>query len=372
MNRRQFLGELARMGVVAQAVPAALLAAGRGRRGMLPPQEASYWTANPDGTVTCTLCPHHEILAKGELGRCRTRRNVNGRLLTLAVGQPCVVNQDPIEKNPLAHALPGRDVFAVAHAGCNLHCHYCQNWQFSQSSPEETENLRLSPEEPAEMVSRKALAGVSFTYTEGVCHIEFNLKVARAARAAGGKAFLCTAGYIEKEPFANFLEELDAVTVTVKGQTNAFYKKIIGAPSVRPVLRACRQVRESGTWLEIATLICPGLNDSEKELRTIAHWIADSLGRNTPWHLERFTPKYKMANRAETPVRTMEMARDIGREEGLRYVYICNVAPHEGNHTYCHRCGKPVIKRLGFKLLRNDLRDGRCPHCRARIAGVWT
>ena len=373
MDRRQFIAEMAKLGFAAQLAPGVAGAAGFFDRGVrLPPVEADYYTKNSDGSVTCLLCPHHETLHPGQTGRCRVRTNIRGTLKTFASGQPCVVNLDPIEKNPLAHVLPGSNTLSVAHAGCNLRCHYCQNWQFSQSSPRETRNLEFDQDEAVSLARGKSIPSVTFTYTEGTTHIEFNKRFAAAARRLGLRVYLCSNGYIQPKALGDFLDVLDGVTITIKGFTDEFYQQYIGAHSYKPVLETCKQIKAAGKWLEVATLIVPGLNDSTRELTSIAEWVRHSLGPCTPWHLERFTPKYKLLNKPQTPVATLEKARTIGKRAGLCYVYISNFAPHPANHTYCHQCRKPVIKRLGFKVLRNSLRNGRCPHCRTKIPGVWT
>jgi len=372
MNRRDFLAQLARLGIALEAAPALARAAGPPRRGVhLPPADAEYYVRNPDGSVTCCLCPHHETLRPGDLGRCRVRTNVGGTLKTYAVGQPCVLNLDPIEKNPLNHALPGTTTLAIAHAGCNLRCQYCQNWQFSQECPRNTRNLRFDQAEALTLARGRDIRSLTFTYTEGTSHIEFNKRLAAAARGAGLRVFLCSNGYIQPKPLADFLHVLDGVTITIKGFTDEFYRTFIGAPSLKPVLDSCQQVKKAGKWLEVATLVVPGLNDGGKELAAIARWIRANLGADTPWHLERFTPKFKMLNRPQTPQATLEKARKIGQDAGLRFVYISNLAPHPGNHTYCPRCRKPVIQRLGFKVLKNLLNNGRCPFCRTRLPGIW-
>jgi len=373
MDRRQFLTEMAQLGFV--LLPASGAAAALGRRGgvLLPPTEAEYYTANADGSVTCVLCPHCETLRPGEMGRCRARINVGGRLKSYGVGQPCVVNVDPIEKNPLTHVLPGANILSIAHAGCNLRCQYCQNWQFSQQSARETRNLKFDSAQTIGLAERKELSGISFTYTEGTTHIEFGKRFAAAARERSLRVFLCTNGYIRPRPLADFLELLDGVTITIKGFNDEFYRDYIGATaSFQAVLDSCQQVRKAGKWLELATLVVPGVNDSTKELTEIAEWIRKEMGRDVPWHIERFTPKYKMANRPQTPVATLEKARAIGQRAGLRYAYISNLAPHPANHTYCPRCKTPVIKRLGFKVLRNSLRSGQCPKCGTKLPGIWS
>jgi len=371
MDRRQFIAGMAKLGFVLNFAPAAGAVGLAGRGVRKPPAKADYYRKNADGSVTCTLCPHAETLRHGETGRCRVRTNFRGTLKTYAVGQPCVVNVDPLEKNPLCHVLPGSSTFSVAHAGCNLRCQYCQNWQFSQQSPRETRNLKFDQDEAVSLARGKSIPSVTFTYTEGTSHIEFNRRFAAAARKLGLRVYLCSNGYIRRKPFADFLEVLDGVTITIKGFRDAFYRDYIGAASYKPVLESCKQVKAAGKWIEVATLIVPGLNDSTSELTDIARWVRENLGAYTPWHLERFTPKYKLLNKPQTPIATLEKARRIGRRAGLRYVYVSNFAPHPANHTYCHHCGKPVIKRLGFKVLRNMLRAGRCPYCRTKIPGVW-
>ncbi|NOY81259.1 MAG: AmmeMemoRadiSam system radical SAM enzyme [Kiritimatiellaeota bacterium] len=363
---------MAKFGIGLEVLPAvASVAWVRDRVASSGETEAAFYRKLPDNRVACLLCPRLETLKPGETGFCRVRTNRGGVLQTAATGRPCVVNLDPIEKGPLNHVLPGTAVFAMAHAGCNLRCRYCQNWQFAQASPSTTRNLRFDQMESVRLVREKALAGVCFTYTEGVVHLEFNLRFAAAVREAGARAFLCTAGFVNRKPFADFLDQLDAVTFTIKGATDRFYRDVIGAPSVRPVLERCVQARQAGKWVEVATLVVPEMNDSDRDLRRIARWIGRNLGRDTPWHIERFMPKYKMRDRPRTPIATLERAREIGREEGLNFVYLSNLAPHPGNHTYCPQCGKAVIKRLGFRLLANRLKHGCCPYCRARIPGVW-
>lgn len=379
ISRREFLREMMVQGAsvasaallydaIRRALPREALAKGR----LLPPIEAEYYSKEQGGAVTCGLCPRRETLAEGESGFCKSRKNIGGKLMTYASGQPCVINVDPVGKNPLGHVLPESSVFCIAHAGCNMFCKYCQNWPFSQKSPMETDNLEFREADAFQLAEAKKIPALTFTYTEGSSHIEFNKRLAHSAHRQGFRAFLCTNGYVRKEPLVDFLEAIDAVTVTIKGFTNAFYKEYTGVRDFKPVLDACKTIKEAGKWIEIATLLVPGVNDGEKEVRDIAAWIAESLGSDTPWHLERFAPQFQLANLPTTPVKTLERAREIGAQKGLKYVYLSNLAPHEGNHTYCPKCRQPVIKRLGFKLLSNSLRDGRCPHCRTKIPGIWS
>jgi pyruvate formate lyase activating enzyme len=321
--------------------------------------------------VQCTLCPHHEKLSPGEWGKCRIRKNTNGELLTHGYGQPCILNIDPIGKNPLANFFPGIDILSIAHAGCNLRCLYCQNWEFSQKSPVQTRNI--SPIDPGHLVRKmktKNLKGIGFTYTEPACCPEFVKEFASFCRDYGLKTTICTAGYIREKPFKDLLKEFDAVTIMFKGNSDRFYREVTGS-SLTPVLRSMEIVKSEGKWLEAATLVVPGLNDSDDTLKEIARWIRSHLGENTPWHIEKFNPQFKLQKLPPTPQKTMERARQIGLDAGLKYVYTSNIAPHAGNHTYCHQCGKVIVKRMGFKVLKNLVNSGKCPYCSALIPGVW-
>ena len=378
ITRRTFFGTLIERGAEA-ALAAALFnalahldeAEAQSLGVHLPPIEAEYYEKGAANSVECLLCPRQEHLEEGKAGICRVRTNDGGVLKTYASGQPCVLNIDPIEKNPACHFYPGGKVLTIAHGGCNLSCKYCQNWEFSQKSPRETNNLRFDRDEALQLATQKGVIGVTFTYTEGTSHIEFNKKLAAAARKLGLRVYLCTNGYVQRQALQDFLELLDGVTVTIKGFRDSFYSEYTGAENFKPVLQSCELIRKSGKWLEVATLIVPGLNDDRGELVNIARWVRDSLGAQTPWHLERFTPKYMLVNLPQTPVPVMEQAREQGLRAGLKYVYISNIAPHKGNNTYCPKCGKAVIDRLGFKLLNNWLRNGRCPNCATKIPGVW-
>lgn len=333
---------------------------------------AMYWDAQGGKKVQCNLCPRREILDEGACGICLSRQNQNGKLVTLAYDRPCVLNVDPIEQNPLAHVLPGENVLAVAHAGCNLQCQYCQNWQYSQKKPTETKNVEGFVRAEAIGRAQKAkIRGVSFTYTEPAADPEFVKEMAMLAKSKGLLCAMCTCGFILEKPFKAMLEPFKAVTITYKGATEAFYSEVCGG-NLKPVLEAMRIAREEKKWLEIATLVIPGMNDSTADLRTQAEWISKNLGPDTPWHLERFMPMYKLAKLSPTPQPTLERARQIGFDAGLRYVYISNLAPHEGNHTYCPKCHAMLIERLGFKILRNEMKSGRCPHCQQRLPGIWS
>lgn len=370
-DRRTFLAEMARLGVGAALVPLVT----RLLEAAPPPPTAGhparYW--HKDGKeVACDLCPRAEALAAGESGFCHVRQNVGGALITHGYNQPCVLNIDPLEKNPLAHVLPGAEALSVAHAGCNLRCLYCQNFEFSQRSPAETRNLRgFGQQDAVNKAKARNLRAVAFTYTEPGSSPEFVIEMANLARAAGLVPTLCTCGFVQPGPLRELLQPFAAVTITYKGPTDDFYRKVCEG-RLKPVLDAMLLARQEKKWLEVATLVVPTLNDDAASLTTMARWIVANLGAETPWHLERFMPQYKLKDLPETPQATLERARKIGLDAGLKFVYISNLAPHEGNHTYCPSCHKAVIKRMGFKVLENTLASGRCPGCRQVLPGIWS
>ena len=335
------------------------------------PVPARYWRQLPGGQVQCLLCPRQEVLAPGQMGFCRVRQNLRGTLVTHAYGQPCVLNLDAVEMNPLNHFHPGMKVLGVAHAGCNLRCAYCQNWQFSQKSPLETKNIvPFDFRQMGEKMRARRIGGLSFSFTEADCAPEFSADFAQFVGELGLKRTLCTAGYIEKQPFRELLRHFEAVTITYKGATDSFYRQVVQG-TLAPVLDAMVTAKAEGKWLEVATLIVPTLNDRREDLATMARWLRQNLGADTPWHLERFEPSYKLAHLSPTSQATLEAARQIGLDAGLKFVYISNLAPHPGNHTYCPSCGRTLLKRLGFKVLENHLARGHCPACRTRLPGVW-
>ncbi len=370
MTRRRFIFLLQQLGVSA-AVTETLYPFAIARAATPADTPAKYWHTTSGG-VECELCPRNETLASGEVGSCHVRANRRGKLVTLGYDHPCVLNIDPIEKNPLAHVLPGAELLAIAHAGCNIHCPYCQNWQFSQKGPDQTRNI--ADFDRAAVIAKAAqrkLKGLAFTYTEPSVTPEFLAAAAQSAADKGLLLTLCSCGYIQDKPLRDIVKPFAAVTITYKGATEQFYHDVCGA-SLAPVLNSMVAVKSLGKWLEVATLIVPTLNDDTKLLASMARWIVKNLGPDTPWHLERFNPQHELANLPMTPQATLETTRKIGFDAGLKFVYISNLAPHEGNHTYCPHCHAAVITRLGFKIIRNDLTDGTCPNCRTKLPGIWT
>jgi len=281
-----------------------------------------------------------------------------------------VLALDPIEKCPLFHyQLPG-PAFSIATAGCNLACSYCQNWQFSQKPPEETRNFSMRPSDVVAKALEYKASAIAFFYTEPTIYIEYMKDVARAARSKSLTTVMVTAGSINEKPLADLLELIDAFTIGLKGFTDEYYRTVIKG-SLQPVLAAIKQVKASGRHLELVNLLVPTLNDAEGDVSKLVDWVGDHLGTEVPLHFTRFNPQFQLKSLPPTPVPVLERARRLAQKKGLRFVYTGNLPGHEGNHTICPGCGKTVIERLGFQVLKNRLVSGACPDCTQKIPGHW-
>jgi len=337
-------------------------------------QEALFYTkagTAASGTyVICRLCPRQCLITEGGRGNCGVRENRGGVLYTLVYGNACAFNNDPIEKKPFYHFLPGTMSFSIATAGCNLHCLYCQNWQISQSLPEEVKSASLPPEQVVQEALRHSSASIAYTYSEPTIFYEYMLATAEKARKHGIRNVVVSAGYINPEPLRQLCHAVDAIKIDFKGFSEEFYQQVCQA-TLAPVLQTMRIIAEEGTHLEIVNLVVPTLNDTDEHFRGLSRWIVEHLGPNVPTHFSRFYPQYKLTQLPSTPVSTLERARQIALDEGIRYVYIGNVPGHPANQTYCAHCGKVLIKRAGFTVLENHIQDGCCPYCGERIPGVW-
>jgi pyruvate formate lyase activating enzyme len=323
-----------------------------------------------DRTVRCLLCAQQCEIADGERGRCRARFNLGGELRTLVYGRPLGVHVDPIEKKPFYHFLPGRQALSFGTAGCPLHCQFCQNWQLSQSRPEDRVPAFVSPARMARAAGANDVPVIAFTYNEPTVFTEYMLDVAHAARAEGIRTVLVSCGFMTERPLAAMCEALDAIKIDLKGYSEAFYREVCSA-RLRPVLRSIAQIARSGVHLELVNLVVPTLNDSRKALADLSDWVAGELGPDVPVHFTRFHPDYRLQNLPPTPVATLERAREVALAAGLRYPYVGNVPGHPGNSTYCPGCNETVIERTGFFVTANRLANGRCPACKTPVAGVW-
>lgn len=324
-----------------------------------------------DGAVRCDLCAHRCRILAGREGVCKVRVNDAGVLRTLVYNRLVSAGADPVEKKPLFHFLPGSKAFSIATPGCNFRCNYCQNWRISQSPrnagalPEEI----TAPQAVVDAAIRTRCALVAYTYTEPTIFFETAEAVGILARARGLKNAFVTNGYLTAEAVARASSFLDAANVDLKGFDDARYRKVCGA-TLKGVLEGIEALLAAGIWVEVTTLVVPGINDSEEELASMARYLA-GLGRHIPWHLSRFHPDYKMSGTAPTPLGTLERAWAIARSAGLEFVYLGNVPGQGKESTACPTCGTMVVSREGFALTAMNLKGGRCPSCGTTIAGLW-
>lgn len=333
-------------------------------------REASLYRPSAGDYVDCYLCEFHCHIADGNRGVCGVRENRGGKLYTLVWGKLIAEHIDPIEKKPLFQFQPASRSYSIATVGCNFRCLHCQNSEISQA-PRETKEIfgeEAAPEEVVNEAYETGCSSISYTYTEPTIFFEYAKDVGVLAKEKGLKNVFVTNGYMTTECLDELKGVLDAANVDVKAFSESFYKKVCGA-KLAPVLKAIEHMRSLGIWVEITTLIIPTLNDSVDELRQIAKWICQT-DKSMPWHISAFHPAYKLKEIPPTPVSTIERAREIGLEEGLRYVYTGNVPGLKGESTYCYNCKELLIERRGFTVLRNLVVESKCPYCDATIDGV--
>ncbi|MFC1768013.1 AmmeMemoRadiSam system radical SAM enzyme [Candidatus Margulisiibacteriota bacterium] len=343
--------------------------------------EAMFYEDLPGGKVKCFLCPRYCQIAPGKAGYCGVRENDGGKLYSLIYGKASSVAVDPIEKKPLFHFHPGSSVLSLGTWGCNMRCIHCQNWQISHAVMVEgmeqgkvyniqAENRTeyISPERLMELAEETGAKGIAFTYNEPTIWFEYAYDCFKLAKQRGLYTAFITNGYITAEALDIIIPYLDAYRVDIKGFTNTFYKKLAQVSDFQPILRAAVQAKKThNVHVECITLIIPHWNDDEKQLRDMAKWIKENLGAETPWHVTRFVPYLELKDLHLTPVETLEWARKIGMEEGLKYVYIGNVPGHEGENTHCPKCKNILIQRMGYEITVNNLKGKTCGNCGEKI-----
>jgi len=317
----------------------------------------------------CHLCPHGCKIRDGGRGICGVRENKGGILYSLVYNLASSFHIDPIEKKPFFHFLPGSFSFSIATVGCNLSCKFCQNWEISQAPKDgKIFGKELPPEKIVKLAKENGCKSISYTYTEPTIFFEYAYDTARLAKKEGLYNNFVTNGYISKEALEMIAPYLDACNVDLKGDDN-FYRNLCSARQ-KPILSSIRLMKELGIWVEITTLLIPEKNTKEEILLDIASFIKE-IGEETPWHLSRFHPNYKMLDISPTPLSFIEKAREIGNKVGLRYVYSGNIPGDIGENTYCYSCKERLISRFGFSVLSNFLKNGACPNCKAQIDGVF-
>ena len=324
-----------------------------------------------EGKVRCHLCAHSCVISPGSRGVCGVRGNSDGELYSLVYGEIIAENIDPIEKKPLFHVLPGSKSYSIAAMGCNFHCSFCQNYQISQI-PAGSDFPRGRDTTPDAVLARATATGcqsVAYTYTEPTVYFEFAYDCCRLAHEKGIKNIFISNGYLSAEAIEMISPYLDAINVDLKAFSQKFYREQCGA-SLQPVLDTLGRLKDRGIWVEITTLLIPALNDNPEELKRLAAYIY-SLGPETPWHISRFHPQYKLREVMATPVSLVRDAWKIGKDAGLYYVYSGNIPGERTEKTFCRTCGYLLIDRVGFSVRNISLLHNACPNCQTPLDGLW-
>lgn len=332
-------------------------------------KEALYFIDTPKG-IKCKLCPRKCEIEVGKAGSCRTNVNYNGKLYSITYGNPCAIHIDPIEKKPLFHYMPGTLSYSIATAGCNLACLNCQNWEISQVSPEETRNYDMMPEVVVAEAKKAACKSIAYTYTDPVAYYEYTLDTSMMARQQGIKNVLVSAGYINPDPLRRLSKNLDAARIDLKSFSDEIYE-MLNAGTLQPVLDTLKILREEGIWLEIINLVIPTWTDDFDMIKEMCDWLVENELHMFPLHFSRFQPEHKLTTLPPTPVSSLEKARQIAINSGIKYVYIGNVPGHAGENTYCPNCKKMIIERKGFSIMQNHIISSKCSFCQEKIDGVW-
>ena len=331
-------------------------------------KEARYYRQKSANQVVCSLCPHNCKINDGKNGLCRVRGNRDGILYALTYGRVISAASDPIEKKPLYHYYPGATTLSLGSVGCNLHCLHCQNWQISQCSAQQGDASlrRLSPADAVAETRAQGADILVFTYNEPSLWFEYILDCAEFAKQQQVKLVMVTSGMINPQPLQELLAVVDAYRVDIKGFSHEFYRNLTGFDALDQVLANTKTAYQAGVHVEVVTNLIPGWNDDELQLRGLACWIREELSVATPWHLTRYVPCHRLTAPA-TPLEALERGLEIGQEEGLRHIYLGNIAAHDTDNTYCPGCGEMLIKRRGFSMLMNRIVKGCCPDCQVVI-----
>ncbi|MGC1392343.1 MAG: AmmeMemoRadiSam system radical SAM enzyme [Bacteroidales bacterium] len=320
--------------------------------------------------IMCRICPNECVLKEGELSKCNNRKVKDSKLYTLAFGNPCTVNVDPVEKKPLYHFLPGSKAYSIATAGCNLVCLNCQNWTISQISPDKTRNYDLMPEKVVTESINNNCKSIAYTYSEPVTFYEYVFETATLARNAGVKNIFKSNGYINPEPLKKLCTVIDAANIDLKAFSESSYLKLTGG-KLQPVLDSLKVFKDLGVWLEITNLIVPDWTDNQEDIRNMCKWLNDNGFKNTPLHFSRFYPMHKLEQLPPTPVELLNNAYRIATEEGLKYVYTGNSPGNEISDTKCPSCNAILVVREGYRISSNTVTGGKCSKCGNKIEGVW-
>ena len=331
---------------------------------------AMFQEETPRG-IMCRICPNECVLKEGETSKCNNRRVHDSKLWTMAYGNPCSANVDPVEKKPMYHFFPGSRAYSIATAGCNLVCLNCQNWTISQTSPDKTRNYDLMPEKVVQESIKNNCRSIAYTYSEPTTFYEYTYETAVLARKAGVRNIVKSNGYINPDPLKKLCSVIDAANIDLKSFSDSTYLRLTGG-KLQPVLDSLKIYKDMGVWLEITNLIVPTWSDNIDEIGRMYKWLSENGFKDTPVHISRFYPMYKLEQLPPTPVEILKNAARIAIGEGLLYVYVGNVPGDEISDTKCPSCGTIVVARQGYRITTNNITGGKCNKCGKEIKGVWS
>lgn len=333
--------------------------------------EARWWEESKNNKLLCTLCPRYCEIGPGQAGFCYIRQNINGKLYSIGYGRPTGFAIDPIEKKPLNHFYPGTKILSFGTAGCNLGCKFCQNWTTSKAKLDDSNSIIASPEDVVLLAKRYRTPSIAYTYNDPTIFGEFVIDVANLARQENIKSVMVTAGYIDKEARKDIYKNIDAANVDLKAFTEEFYFKNTYS-HINYVLDTLMWIKhDTDVWLEITTLLIPGENDSDDEIKKECDWILKNLGDEVPIHFTAFHPDFKMMNKKSTPHTTLINAKSIALSAGIKYVYLGNVHDSKNQSTYCNNCNSLLIERNWHQINLVNLRGSKCKICGNKLSGVF-
>jgi pyruvate formate lyase activating enzyme len=335
------------------------------------PVLAKWWGPTGNGKLLCTLCPRYCTIGEDQNGFCYIRKNIKGKLYSIGYGKPTGFSVDPIEKKPLNHFLPGTGILSFGTAGCNLGCKFCQNWSMSKAKTNDIHSLHATPDDVVSFAKNYDVPSIAFTYNEPTIFGEYVIDISRLATEEGIKSVMVTAGYIDKEARKDVYKYIDAANVDLKAFTERFYHKLTSSHLNNVLDTLIWLKNETDVWIEITTLLIPGENDSEDEIKQMSNWILKNLGDSVPLHFSAFHPDFKMRDKSPTPVSTVKNARQIALKEGIKYCYVGNVNDNEGSTTYCPNCKTSLIIRDWHTVTDNKMRNNHCHKCRTAIVGIF-
>lgn len=324
-----------------------------------------------DKKVRCNLCNWRCLIEKGKTGLCAVRKNIDGQLYSLNYTRICAANPDPIEKKPLFHFQPGSRSFSIACLGCNFRCIFCQNWQISQAEIKGNQigTNPISPEQIVQAAVNSGCKSIAYTYTEPTIFMELCDDCGRLAKQKGLANVFVSNGFMTREAIDLASNWLDGINIDLKSFSDDFYKRMCKA-RLAPVLDTITYIaKHTNIWLEITTLLVPGENDSDDELKKLTDFIVSNLGHDVPWHISRFHPNYRYLDSTPTPLASLERAQQIGKAAGLHYIYLGNVPGAKAESTFCYNCGSLLIERIGYRISANKIENSCCPNCGTKIAG---